>query len=206
MGFSSPTPFEIRRNDESRQDETGSESEDTGSPREAIQDNVQARSTGAETAWERWNIDPQKRNLSCQSHGSCFYSEVVKGWKAIHLWCTWLIISVEGNTLKSSTMFCDHRQELGGAPGTRLSFLPATSPRRIHAPQDAFWGREFSPNGVKHVRNGGSNNWYKTSPKTSKWRIKNRLKKGWPTLPQPELRSRTLGKEVNDIYCGFCGE
>lgn len=39
-------PFEMGRSDESSQDETGSESEDTGWPSQAIQGNVQAQSIG----------------------------------------------------------------------------------------------------------------------------------------------------------------
>ena len=52
MGFPTPS-FEIRRSDESRQYETGSESEDTGSPREGILDNVQTRNIGTDIAQER---------------------------------------------------------------------------------------------------------------------------------------------------------
>lgn len=43
--FHPPPSFEMG-SDESNQDETGSESEDTGSPGQAIQSNVQAQSTG----------------------------------------------------------------------------------------------------------------------------------------------------------------
>lgn len=72
--------FERGRSDESGHDETGSESEVMGSPSEVIQDNVQAQSIGTETTRARGSMDTQKRNVGCQSHGSCFYSEEVKGW------------------------------------------------------------------------------------------------------------------------------